>query len=417
MCFKTQNSANDVELEERSRPRRERIMAIEKAKRDILASDALREADGLGSQKLKQAFDDGLESVKKMNQLVAFAKVQTIRDAQIQQRARIRESECMRNTQIEKTMEDKRLKDIEHFEQQEREKGEKQRAGALIIVDQMQEALQRRQEADLMVEKEREHILRQMEETRRFEFESQEDKMRKQRAMFEEVMEFNRISMERKEETKRKALQEDLQLIEYAKQRDLEEKRREDERIAVAAKREEELGQLRAHQEKMADRNEEKDLIRARRAGQAAERAARAKEEEERIRQEEINHTLAEARRIQRAERQLALIEQARIEKDEFDRMIESQMAQGNQAVEREAKEAGRAKIHAEQLREQIRANQEKRLQTRAAAREEGRIVRSQIRRTNERIVAAKTEKVAHLVAAGVPNKYCMNLIKYVPNI
>ena len=65
-----------------------------------------------------------------------------------------------------------------------------------------------------------------------------------------------------------------------------------------------------------------------RRAFEAAERGARKKEEQERDRQTAINDELAVARKRQTAEKEQRLAEQAKAERDEFERIIEVQILQ-----------------------------------------------------------------------------------------
>jgi hypothetical protein len=165
----------------------------------------------------------------------------------------------------------------------------------------------------------------------------------------------------------------------------------------------------------LKDRSEEVDALRAKRAIESAERAAREKERIEQERLEKINNSLAEARRIQQAERQLALIEQARIEKEEFDRMIVTQKDHENFEKAKFNREMIRAEMHARELRDQIKAVKEKQKQSRVDEREEGRIVKSQLRIASERLARLKNEKIHLLEKSGVPKKHCINLINYTP--
>lgn len=61
---------------------------------------------------------------------------------------------------------------------------------------------------------------------------------------------------------------------------------------------------MRAQQEKAADKKGEMDALRAKRAFEAAERAARLKEQQEGERAEAINEDLALARKKQTAEKE-----------------------------------------------------------------------------------------------------------------
>merc|ERR1719359_1602420 len=78
----------------------------------------------------------------------------------------------------------------------------------------------------------------------------------------------------------------------------------------------------------MADKAAEMDALRAKRAMEAAERAARDKELQEQRRVEAIQADLHEARKQQQAEKERRLAEQAKFERDEFERIIKVQMQQ-----------------------------------------------------------------------------------------
>merc|ERR1712054_367865 len=98
------------------------------------------------------------------------------------------------------------------------------------------------------------------------------------------------------------------------------------------------------------------DALRAKRAMEAAERAAREKERQEQLRIEAINAELHEARKQQQAEKERSLAEQAKFERDEFERIIE---------VQRQYEEKTMRMQHVDELRQQIAAREEKALQNR----------------------------------------------------
>merc|ERR1719393_1034831 len=98
---------------------------------------------------------------------------------------------------------------------------------------------------------------------------------------------------------------------------------------------------------------------------EAAERAARGKESAERARLDAINKELNLARKQQQAEKERRLGEQAKFERDEFERIIEVQMQQEEAERQRQVEEKHMLKTHAEELRCQINAREEKALQER----------------------------------------------------
>merc|ERR1719230_143956 len=112
---------------------------------------------------------------------------------------------------------------------------------------------------------------------------------------------------------------------------------------------------------------------------EAAERTAREKEKRERQGIEAINEELDIARQQQQAEKERRLGEQAKFERDEFERIIEVQMQQEEAERQRQAEEKTMLKQHASELRCQINAREERALQERRDFLEEGNAVRANI--------------------------------------
>lgn len=159
-------------------------------------------------------------------------------------------------------------------------------------------------------------------------------------------------------------------------------------------------------QEKAADKASEMDALRAKRAGEAAERAARAKEQQEKDRQGAINEELSVARKRQTAEKERRLAEQAKAERDEFDRIIEVQIMQEDAEKSKSERERAARYRHVDELRQQISAREEKSLQERRAFLEEGNSVRSDMAAERAKLEKIKAKKIVELKKCGVPEKY-----------
>jgi len=403
-----------MELAQRTKERKQKILDMEKQRRmQKTESEDPNLADTIS--RAGRAFDEEWEPVKHMNQLISLAKVQTIRDLQISEKQRILDQEKIEAAEVDKKMEKERLHALTLIEASEKSKSALRKKGAEIIIDQMKENERRKLIEQETIKRERAHVLRQIQEAKDLEVKKSEDKIRKQRELFAEVVEINNTVIQRREGEKLQDKIEDLKLLEYGRRKEMVEKQREENAIAEAAKREADVALLRSQQERLKDRTDEIDSLRAKRAMEAAERAAREKERLEHERMKKINASLAEARRIQQAERQLQLIEQARIEKAEFDRMIATQQAHALFESEKISRENSNSKVHASELRQQISAIREKKIQSKIDDREEGRIVRAQIRIASERLAKLKSEKMDSLETSGVPKKHCMNLLNYTP--
>merc|ERR1712187_149203 len=98
---------------------------------------------------------------------------------------------------------------------------------------------------------------------------------------------------------------------------------------------------------------------------EAAERNARAKERMERERLAAINAEMQIARQQQQAEKERRLGEQAKFERDEFERIIEVQMQQEEAERQRQAEEKQMRIQHSNELRSQIAAREERAFQER----------------------------------------------------
>merc|ERR1719203_2042616 len=205
---------------------------------------------------------------------------------------------------------------------------------------------------------------------------------------------------------------EEQKIIEYQEDKYAREQELEAEKARVAAEKEKETARLRAMQEKAQDKAAEMDALRAKRAMEAAERTAREKERTERERQEAINKELTAARKQQQAEKERRLGEQAKFERDEFERIIEVQLQQEEAERQRQSEEKGMRVQHSQELRAQIAAGREGALQERRDFLEEGNTVRAQIGSERKKLEKIKGRKIDELKKCGVPEKYWAELAR-----
>merc|ERR1719498_1364573 len=123
-----------------------------------------------------------------------------------------------------------------------------------------------------------------------------------------------------------------------------------------------------------------------------------------------INQELAAARQQQQDEKERRLAEQAKYERDEFERIIEVQMQQEDAERQRQDEEKALRKAHVNELRSQIAAREERSLQDRRNFLEEGNVVRSQIGNERRKLEKIKSRKLTELQRQGVPDKYTAEL-------
>jgi len=138
----------------------------------------------------------------------------------------------------------------------------------------------------------------------------------------------------------------------------------------------------------------------------------RRKEGQERDRIEAINEELSLARKKQTAEKERRLAEQAKAERDEFDRIIEVQILQEDAERQKQTDEQKARMMHCEELRQQIAMREEKALQERRGQLEEGNHIRMELNKERKKLEGIKNRKISELKRAGVPEKYWSELAK-----
>ena len=118
------------------------------------------------------------------------------------------------------------------------------------------------------------------------------------------------------------------------------------------------------------------------------------------------------ARKKQTAEKERRLAEQAKAERDEFDRIIEVQILQEDAEKMKQSNELKARMEHCEELRNQIAAREEKALQERRGQLEEGNFIRAQLAVERKKLEGIKDRKITELKKSGVPEKYWSELAK-----
>merc|ERR1719408_470706 len=356
--------------------------------------------------------DEDMDDVKHMNQMMLYSKIVTIRDAQIQEKRSVQAEKEEEERCLDAMMEIERLKALKMYEEREKERLMDQRRGAKVIIEQIKDRQAQRMREEEQRDQERAFILKQIESLKAEEVEQQKQKKMAAARLMTEVNAANTAAMKIKEEKMLAEKLEEQKIIEYQENRERRERELEEEKARLAAEKELETAKMRARQEKAQDKAAEMDALRAKRAMEAAERAARDKERAERERLEAINQELNEARKQQQAEKERRLGEQAKFERDEFERIIEVQMQQEEAERQRQTEEKHMLKTHAEELRAQINAREEKALQERRDFLEEGNVVRATIGSERRKLEKIKTRKIDELKKTGVPEKYWAELAR-----
>jgi hypothetical protein len=222
----------------------------------------------------------------------------------------------------------------------------------------------------------------------------------------------NAVAQRRKIREREREIEEAQMMVEYQREKAAREEEYERQQGEIKAAKEREVAELRKKQQRAIDTQAEVDALRARRVEEEKERAARMKELEDTKRAQSVRQEMRDDRERSIAVKQRRLVEMAKLEKDEFDRVS---------AAQREARakdlaiERKRAKTKAEYrdtlLEEMARRAEERRIQP---------IVNLDEQKHMEdlhddyvaRLERIRQMKLAQLREEGVPDKYLADLAR-----
>ena len=119
----------------------------------------------------------------------------------------------------------------------------------------------------------------------------------------------------------------------------------------------------------------------------------------------------------QKMERELRLAEQAKVEKEEYNRIIESQLKSQEEDRRKEEERKKTRYDHNGELRRQIKVREELEKQKKREEQEEGKKMKKKVLGIKQHIERIKEEKLAELKSLNVQEKYITPLIKYKLNV
>jgi len=397
--------------------RKERMLAMEvtrKANAPKSQSELRKVQKDNGTlSKAKGALDEQLDDVKHMNQMMAYAKCVTIRDAQIAEKVEVEKEMEAEEIRLDTIMEIERVKAIQRAAEVEGAKAKTRREGALVIVDQIK-AREMQRELELeQKEIEQQMMLKHIQRMEAEDRKALEHKKEAGQVLLEQVLDANRAQIEKKQEYKLLEEAEEQRRLGYLIEKEKREESLREEADRIKAEKEAETLRLRAMQEKAADLKGEEDALRAKRAQEASERAWRAKELAAARAHEEKQRALKIARNVQMREKERKLAEQAQLEKLEFERILQVQ-AEAD-ARDRESMEV-KHEInigHSNEIRDIIMRNEVERKVQRAQFLSEGDKLKGRMGTESEKVEHIKERKLEELEACGVPEKYRAELERY----
>ena len=253
----------------KARAHLERIKDYDR-KRSILPwSDADREKEKERTQILlnaKQCKDEEYDLSKRMEQLLNYAKVVTIRDIQKKESKKIDGEFKKKEEKLDLMMELYRLKGLKREEEKKKLKQKQRLEEAKILRDQIKnKEIQRQKEKEFTI-KEGEKIKKNIIELEDADKILEEKKRIEKLNLAKEIVERNKISSLEKQKKLNEEKENDLKILKYNMERDKKEEEELLQKKLLQIQKEKETQKLREKQEQISDKQALLDELRAKRA-------------------------------------------------------------------------------------------------------------------------------------------------------
>ena len=399
----------------KARAHLERMKEYDRRRPILPWSDADREKEREKSQILLQAQqckDEEYDLSKRMQQLLHYAKVVTIRDIQKKESKKIDAEYKKKEEKLDLMMELERLKGLKKEEEKKKMMQKQRLEEAKILRDQIKnKEIQRQKEKEFTIqegEKIKKHII-ELEEADKI----LEEKKRLEKVnMAKEIVERNKISVLEKEKRLNEEKENDLKILKY----NMEKAKKEEEELIqkrlLQIEKEKETQKLREKQEQISDKQAILDELRAKRAFEETEKKEREKQKLEMIKLIKQKKELIEGNELQKITKQNKLLQQAINEQKEYDEIVRHQLAEVEEEKKAEEIRKKTLDYNGKEVLRQIHERREKEMLYRRAVLEEGRILKQNqdnYRKTLEKI---KQQKLDEMEKLGVKPAHRVDLQK-----
>ena len=353
------------------------------------------------------------ENLLKMNQMSLYAKVQSIRDKQMDERKNIEKILKKKDEKIDLMVELERLKEMKRMEDNEKQTKLKLQEGKNVILKQIEEnRILRKKERDLE-EKERLALLKIIEEQNLAQKKKEQQRQEESEKLNNELKEANKQIIQSKKQKRLLELEEERKIEQYNKEKAKKEEELIQEQNRLKIEKEKELQKLREKQEKAQDNRALLDALRAKRAFEETENKKRQKEKEELLLKQKALKDLYIENAKQKQYRELQLAEEAQKEKEEFERIIkQNEKAIAEQKLMEKIK---REKVlqNIADIRRQVAEKSEMEKISRREVIEEGRKSQMEYEEYLRNIEAIKKDKIQELKNMNVNDRYIVPLQKF----
>ncbi|XP_062453773.1 cilia- and flagella-associated protein 45 isoform X2 [Rhea pennata] len=406
-AFKAEKNAILEAASERKNTVKQRaILQQKKSKLNDLEEEARDRAQHLLQRASRMRMEQE-DEIKEFSELILDAKCHMIRDTQILEKQLIakeleeEEKRLAQMMEVERQKANERQEELEHKRKQELIRGRQE------LVKQIEQNAEERAMKAEQRDQEAQEMLEYLKKLQMEDLKDLEQKHEQQRKIQAEIKRINNENQRLREEQLQQEKMADQRVLEYQRQKMAREAEFEAEQERIRREKEKETARLRALQERAQDYQAEKDALRAKRSQEAAEREWRRKEKEAARKKAETNDMLKQSRLEQIAAREHGVAVQVQQDRNDFERILRVQREQIEKEKAEEVQRAALQLAHANEVRRQMREHQQKLVQERIAAFEEGRRLQEEARQRSERLTELKRQKMQELRASGIPEKYC----------
>lgn len=398
------------ERERQAKDRKERMKQLEI---QAVAKAKLSDADVERMAREKAIRDDANSKLdersdvyKALNSMSARAVAFTLREKQLEEKARREAIEREYDRSLDIAMEIDRIKDLQRREQEAEEKKQKRIRDRTVITEQME---QRRRARDIAAEYREQENLAMRNLMKKY---ADDDEIlnQKRREEIERsklvILAANDAVIERKKQAKELQKKEVEDVLIYQALKDAELAKREEEERALEHAKKARQALLLAQQERAQNNADKQDEIRARRAAEERERRERVKLQEIRAKKKADIDELLQAREAQAADQKRRLeMDKLRRADEHVDALRHMARMEEREAADKKHKQ-DLANQHRINLGNQITELQANRQLMKAAVTDTGTAIRQQTVRDEAKFSVIRDNMVADLERKGVNPRF-----------
>lgn len=367
-------------------------------------------------ERANEAIKEQNEEIKEINKLILSAKVQAIRDSQIEEKKLIKKEHAIAEASLDTVMENERVKGVKKEREIVQKRKEAAHKAALKLQEQIGNNLDKKVLKDQRKIKERELLLKKMQRDQQMDYNEVKKKQLKKQEFLEELTKDNAGIAKRRKEVKLQSEKEDLIIAEYQKLKAAQEEAKEIAEKEAKIQRDLELSKLGELQTKAADLQAEQDALRARRAQEEKERQYRQKEKKEVLKKKKMLENLKKSRAEQLEQQEQIRILKAKEEQEQAEGLLKKVEEETKHDKKKELMKKLNSLKHLEELKSQIKKKETEKINEQKAFYNEGIHLQQEAKRRTEMLEVLKKEKLNKLKEYEIPETY-INHIKRKVNL